>query len=242
MSRNSHTSFVNCPQMEYCSLRATRSSLNANIKAFTKSSCSIPISAESRLDQYGIGSTCKSMGWQCERGHGQLVFRLHTPDTVSWFCCGFSSVKHAYSTCRRGSGQTADRLLPAITKLTHNHLFLTIPLSRCIPLRSPCINAHDGVYHMSTSCVCTKQLRLSTELIEAQLPPLSAILRTLRINCICLCCGIYFDVGETGYGCHTFYITDVFRNIVIIADIRLMLCLNIVSCAHINMQFVIFTS
>ena len=51
-----------------------------------------------------------------------------------------------------------------------------------------------------------------------------------------------FAVGETGYGCHTFYITDVFRNIVIIADIRLMLCLNIVSCAHINMQFVIFTS
>ena len=50
------------------------------------------------------------------------------------------------------------------------------------------------------------------------------------------------NVGETGYGCHTFYITDVFRNIVIIADIRLLLCLNIVSCAHINMQFVIFTS
>ena len=49
-------------------------------------------------------------------------------------------------------------------------------------------------------------------------------------------------IGETGYGCHTFYITDVFRNIVIIADIRLLLCLNIVSCAHINMQFVIFTS
>ena len=49
-------------------------------------------------------------------------------------------------------------------------------------------------------------------------------------------------VGETGYGCHTFYITDVFRNIVIIADIRLLLCLNIVSCAHINMQFVIFNS
>ena len=47
-------------------------------------------------------------------------------------------------------------------------------------------------------------------------------------------------VGETGYGCHTFYITDVFRNIVIIADIRLLLCLNIVSCAHINMQIVIF--
>ena len=43
-------------------------------------------------------------------------------------------------------------------------------------------------------------------------------------------------VGETGYGCHTFYITDVFRNIVIIADIRLLLCLNIVSCAHTNMQ------
>ena len=51
-----------------------------------------------------------------------------------------------------------------------------------------------------------------------------------------------WPVGETGYGCHTFYITDVFRNIVIIADIRLLLCLNIVSCAHINMQFVIFTS
>ena len=50
------------------------------------------------------------------------------------------------------------------------------------------------------------------------------------------------QVGETGYGCYTFYITDVFRNIVIIADIRLLLCLNIVSCAHINMQFVIFTS
>ena len=49
-------------------------------------------------------------------------------------------------------------------------------------------------------------------------------------------------LGETGYGCHTFYITDVFRNIVIIADIRHLLCLNIVSCAHINMQFVIFTS
>ena len=49
-------------------------------------------------------------------------------------------------------------------------------------------------------------------------------------------------VGETGYGCHTFYITEVFRNIVIIADIRLLLCLNIVSCAHINMQFDIFTS
>ena len=51
-----------------------------------------------------------------------------------------------------------------------------------------------------------------------------------------------YTVGETGYGCHTFYITDVFRNIVIIADITLLLCLNIVSCAHINMQFVIFTS
>ena len=50
------------------------------------------------------------------------------------------------------------------------------------------------------------------------------------------------EVGETGYGCHTFCITDVFRNIVIIADIRLLLCLNIVSCAHINMQFVILTS
>ena len=50
------------------------------------------------------------------------------------------------------------------------------------------------------------------------------------------------EVGETGYGCHTFYITDVFRNIVITADIRLLLCLNIVYCAHINMQFVIFTS
>ena len=49
-------------------------------------------------------------------------------------------------------------------------------------------------------------------------------------------------LGETGYGCHTFYITDVFRNVVIIADIRLLLCLNIVSCAHINMQFVIFNS
>ena len=35
------------------------------------------------------------------------------------------------------------------------------------------------------------------------------------------------NIGETGYGCHTFYITDVFRNIVIIADIRLLLCLNI---------------
>ena len=54
--------------------------------------------------------------------------------------------------------------------------------------------------------------------------------------------GDNFAVGETGYGCHTFYITDVFRNIVIIADITLLLCLNIVSCAHINMQFVIFTS
>ena len=52
----------------------------------------------------------------------------------------------------------------------------------------------------------------------------------------------YLGIGETGYGCHTFYITDVFRNIVITADIRLLLCLNIVSCAHINMQFVIFTS
>ena len=52
----------------------------------------------------------------------------------------------------------------------------------------------------------------------------------------------FYSVGETGYGCHTFYITDVFRNIVITADIRLLLCLNIVSCAHINMQFVIFTS
>ena len=50
------------------------------------------------------------------------------------------------------------------------------------------------------------------------------------------------SVGETGYGCHTFYITDVFSNIVIIADIRLVLCLNIVYCAHNNMQFVIFTS
>ena len=49
-------------------------------------------------------------------------------------------------------------------------------------------------------------------------------------------------VGETGYGCHTFYITDVFRNIVIIADVRFLLCLNIISCAHINMQFVIFNS
>ena len=51
-----------------------------------------------------------------------------------------------------------------------------------------------------------------------------------------------YEVGETGYGCHTFYITDVFRNIVIIADVRLLLRLHIVSCAHINMQFVIFTS
>ena len=108
------------------------------------------------------------------------VLRLHTPDTVSWFCCGLCSVKHAYSTCRRGSGQTADGLLSAITKLTHNHLFLTIPLSRCIPLRTPCINAYDGVYHMLISCVCTKQLRLSTELIEAQLPPLSAILHETK--------------------------------------------------------------
>ena len=49
-------------------------------------------------------------------------------------------------------------------------------------------------------------------------------------------------VGETGYGCHTFYITDVFRNIVILTDTRLLLCLNIISCAHINMQFFIFTS
>ena len=49
-------------------------------------------------------------------------------------------------------------------------------------------------------------------------------------------------VGETGYGCHTFYITDVSRNVVILEDIRLLLCLNIVSCAHINMQFVSFTS
>ena len=47
---------------------------------------------------------------------------------------------------------------------------------------------------------------------------------------------------RVGYGCHTFYITDVFRNIVIIVDIRLLLFLNIVSFAHINMQFVIFTS
>ena len=58
--------------------------------------------------------------------------------------------------------------------------------------------------------------------------------------------GKWFDtksgVGETGYGCHTFYVTDVFRNIVIIADIRLLLCLNIVSCEHINMQFVILTA
>ena len=50
------------------------------------------------------------------------------------------------------------------------------------------------------------------------------------------------QLGETGYGCHTFYITDVFRNIVIIADIRLLLCLNIVSCAHIIVQFDIFNS
>ena len=49
-------------------------------------------------------------------------------------------------------------------------------------------------------------------------------------------------IVETGYGCHTFYITDVFRYIVIFADIRLLLCLNIISCAHINMQFFIFTS
>ena len=49
-------------------------------------------------------------------------------------------------------------------------------------------------------------------------------------------------VGETGYGCHTFYITDVFRNVVFIADIRLLLGLNIVYCAQINMQVVIFTS
>ena len=49
-------------------------------------------------------------------------------------------------------------------------------------------------------------------------------------------------IGDTGYGCHTFYISDVFINIVIIADIRLLLCLNIVSCAHINMQFVILAS
>ena len=54
------------------------------------------------------------------------------------------------------------------------------------------------------------------------------------------CYGGYWSVGDTGYGCHTFNITDVFRNIVNIADIRLVLCLNIVSCAHINMQFVIF--
>ena len=109
--------------------------------------------------------------------------RLHTPDTVSWFCCRFSSVKHAYRTCRRGSGQTADGLLSAITKLTHNHHFLTIPLSRCISLRTPCINAHDGVYHMLISCVCTKQFRLSTELIEAQLPPLSAIFPRMLHYC-----------------------------------------------------------
>ena len=37
---------------------------------------------------------------------------------------------------------------------------------------------------------------------------------------------LYNTIGETGYGCHTFYITDVFRNIVITADIRLLLCLN----------------
>ena len=49
-------------------------------------------------------------------------------------------------------------------------------------------------------------------------------------------------VGEIGYGCHTFYITDVFRNIVILTDTRLLLCLNMISCAHINMQFFIFTS
>ena len=30
---------------------------------------------------------------------------------------------------------------------------------------------------------------------------------------------VMYKLGETGYGCHTFYITDVFRNIVIIADI-----------------------
>ena len=68
---------------------------------------------------------------------------------------------------------------------------------------------------------------------------------TFGINRLFYFVGRYADmphVGETGYGCHTFYITDVFRNIVIIADIRLLLCLNIVSCAHINMQFVIFTS
>ena len=112
------------------------------------------------------------------------LLRLHTPDTVSWFCCGFSSVKHAYRTYRRGSGQTADGLLSAITKLTHNHQFLTIPLSRCISLRTPCINAHDGVYHMLISCVCTKQLRLSTELIEAQLPPLSAIFFFSLVTCV----------------------------------------------------------
>ena len=44
-------------------------------------------------------------------------------------------------------------------------------------------------------------------------------------------------VGETGYGCHTFYITDVFRNIVIFAETRHLLCLNIISCAHIDMHF-----
>ena len=38
-------------------------------------------------------------------------------------------------------------------------------------------------------------------------------------------------VGETGYGCHTFYITDVFRNVVNFADIGLLLCLNMISCA-----------
>ena len=67
-----------------------------------------------------------------------------------------------------------------------------------------------------------------------------------EIGQVCQACAFFLGnpsvVGETGYGCHTFYITDVFRNIVIIADIRLLLCLNIVSCAHINMQFVIFTS
>ena len=49
-------------------------------------------------------------------------------------------------------------------------------------------------------------------------------------------------VGEAGYGCHTFYITDDFRNIVIFADIILLLGLNIISCAHINMHCFIFTS
>ena len=44
-------------------------------------------------------------------------------------------------------------------------------------------------------------------------------------------------VGETGYGCHFFYITDDFRNMVIFADIRLLSCLNIISCAHTNMIF-----